>query len=134
MFVSICLTLVEQTNRLYFVVVSFYGMCLVPCGWSRSCYFGVMYFVIHTAHPPAGLLTECVCFCVCVVVGVRGAPWGEAGQSLPVAALGQVMAIQDTCLGSQPNLMVASLTLCPIVSSHLIHISSHLHSSMLNSL
>lgn len=64
-----------------------------------------------------------VCVFVCVDVGVRGAPWGEAGQSLPVAALGQGMAIQDTCLGSQPNLTVASLTLCPIVPSHLLHVS-----------
>jgi len=61
--------------------------------------------------------------CVCVCVGVRGAPWGEAGQSLPVAALGQGMAVQDTCLGSKPNLAVASLTLCPIGPSHLFHVS-----------
>lgn len=65
----------------------------------------------------------CVCLCVCVGVGVRGAPWGEAGQSLPVAALGQGMAIQDACLGSQPNLTVASLALCPIAASHLLHVS-----------
>lgn len=64
-----------------------------------------------------------VCVCVCVSVGVRGAPSGEAGQSLPVAALGQGMAIQDTCLGSQPNLTMAFLTLCPIAPSHLLHVS-----------
>lgn len=52
-----------------------------------------------------------VCARVFVHLCIRGAPWGEAGQSLPVAALGQGMAIQDTCLGSQPNLMVASLCL-----------------------
>lgn len=52
-----------------------------------------------------------VCAPVFVRLCIRGAPWGEAGQSLPVAALGQGMAIQDTCLGSQPNLMVASLCL-----------------------
>lgn len=54
---------------------------------------------------------DSVCACVFVRLCIRGAPWGEAGQSLPVAALGQGMAIQDTCLGSQPNPMVASLCL-----------------------
>lgn len=50
-------------------------------------------------HPP---------LCGCVGDGVGGAPWGEAGQSLPGAALGRGMAVQDTCVGSQPNLAVAS--------------------------
>lgn len=39
---------------------------------------------------------------------LEGGPWGEAGQSLPVAAPGQGMAIQDTCLGSQPELMTTA--------------------------
>lgn len=117
--VSISLTLVKQTSRLhllYFLVVSFNSMCLLTCGRSHSFYFGVMYSVICTAHPPAGpLVKKYVCSCVCV--GIRGAPWGEAGHLLPVAALGQGMSIQDTCPGSYPNLMVAFLTLYPSLNS-----------------
>lgn len=57
-------------------------------------------------HPPVDLNAE-KCVCVCLCVGVKGALWGEAGQSSPVAALGQGMAIQGTRLGSQPNFLTA---------------------------
>lgn len=98
-------------------------MSCVPWPLVRLLFWG------HNFYHPYGSSTRRslgrgVCFCVCAGgVGVKGAPWGEAGQSSPVAALGQVMAIQDTCLGSQPNLTVASLTLCPIVPSLRLHIS-----------
>ena len=118
LFVSICLTLVERTTRLYgtflfcggqllrhvFCVLRSLAPLLFLGSWILSS--------ILLIHPQVSKRGECVCVCVCVCVclhaGVRGAPWGEAGQSLPPAALGQGMAIQDTCLGSQPNLTVAS--------------------------
>lgn len=54
-------------------------------------------------NPLVSRRQKCVCLCVCFC----GAPWGEAGQSLPVAALGQDMAIQDTCLATGPNIILA---------------------------
>lgn len=76
------------------------------CSRSHKCYFGVM----HSYHPYSsttrwspGDRSVCVCVCVCFC----GAPRGEAGQSLPVAALGQGMAIQDTCLATGPNVILA---------------------------
>lgn len=81
-------------------------MCFASCSRSHKCYFGVM----HSYHPYSsttrwspGDRSARVCLCVCFC----GAPWGEAGQSLPVAALGQGMAIQDTCLATGPNIILA---------------------------
>lgn len=58
---------------------------------------------------------KCVCVCLCVCFW--GAPWGEAGQSLPVAALGQGMAIQDTCLATGPNIIVAPFVFVPTLDT-----------------
>lgn len=58
-----------------------------------------------------------------VDAGVEGAPWGEAGQSSPVAALGQGMAIQDACLGSQPKSHGGFLHFSTYSSLRLIQIS-----------
>lgn len=52
-------------------------------------------------NPP---LSRARCVCVCVFLG---APQGEAGQPLPVAALGRCMANQDTCLATGPSFTVA---------------------------
>lgn len=124
LFVSICLTLVEHTLwHLFCGGQLLWHVSRVPWPLVRLLFWG------HNFYHPYGSSTRRslgrgVCFCVCAGgVGVKGAPWGEAGQSSPVAAPGQVMAIQDTCLGSQPNLTVASLTLCPIVPSLRLHIS-----------
>lgn len=85
----------------------------------HRCYFGIItYFVIRSAQSAARLWRRCVRVCLYEAVLGRcyGGPWGEAGQSLPVAAPGQGMAIQDTCLGLQPKLM-ATASLRPISTS-----------------
>ncbi|MEQ2292683.1 hypothetical protein AMECASPLE_025450 [Ameca splendens] len=100
-------------------MVSFYTSHLTSSTRAFSCYFGVTNIVICAAHSPARLcrIEECVFVCIGRGVGVKGAPWGEAGQPLPVAALGQGMAVQDTRFGSWPDLMIAVFNLCPKVLS-----------------
>lgn len=104
--------------------------CLFRCAWhwsnrfpdvfcilqSHKCYFGVM----QSYHPYSS--TTCWSpgernVCVCLRVCFWGAPWGEAGQSLPVAALGQGMAIQDTCLATEPNIIVAPFVFIPTLDT-----------------
>lgn len=99
-----CLTLVEQTSR----------CVLHPAVGHTNAILGSCSRVIHTPQQFAGLLAREVCAC-CVCVCFWGAPWGEAGQSLPVAALGQGMVIQDTCLASGPNFILAPFVFSPVV-------------------
>ena len=71
------------------------------------------------------------CVCVCF----WGAPWGEAGQSLPEAALGQGMAIQDTCLALGPDFTVAVFVFSPVVHTFhpAIYTDPHFNPSVQNS-
>lgn len=121
-----CLTLVEQISR----------CVLHPVFGHTNAILGSCSRVIHTPQQPAGLPAREVCICVRVCVCFWGAPWGEAGQSLPVAALGQGMAIQDTCLASGPNFVVAPFVFSPAVHtlpSPAIYTDPHFNPSVLKS-
>ena len=118
----ICLTLVEHTFWHLFCG----GQLLRHASSFRWSVVRVLFLGHESCHPCCSSTCRSPgrVLCVCVRgerVGVKGAPWGEAGQSSPVAALGQGMAIQDACLGSQPNLTVASLSFRPVVPSYCIH-------------
>lgn len=112
-----------------------FQMCFASCVRTHKCYFGVMqschpYSSTTRWSPGKGSVYLCVCVCF------WGAPWGEAGQSLPVAALGQGMAIQDTCLASGPNFVVAPFVFSPAVHtlpSPAIYTDPHFNPSVLKS-
>lgn len=91
-------------------------MCFASYGRSHKCYFRVVqsyHPYSSTTHWSPGERGVCVFVRVCF----WGAPWGEAGQSLPVAALGQGMAIQDTCLATAPNIIVAPFVFIPTLDT-----------------
>lgn len=115
------LTLVKQISR----------CVLHPAVGRTNAILGSCSHVIHTPPQPAGLPAREVCVCVCF----WGAPWGEAGQSLPEAALGQGMAIQDTCLALGPDFTVAVFVFSPVVHTFhpAIYTDPHFNPSVQNS-
>lgn len=107
-FVSICLTLVNRLSDSIALILwwSAFTACVLRLVAGHtvailgSCILSSILFI----HRQVSRQGRCAYVFVCAGCGVRGDPWGEAGQSSPVAALGQGMAIQDTCLGHSQNL------------------------------
>lgn len=127
------------------------SVCLRWCAWHWLNRFPDVFCILQSvtqmlfwghAVVPSMLLNnplvsrrgKCVFVCVCVYFW--RAPWGEAGQLLPAAVLGQGMAIQDTCLASGPNFIVALFVFSPAVHtlpSLAIYTDPHFNPSVLTS-
>lgn len=124
-FVSICLTLVEQTTRLILWWSAFTACVLRPVvGRTVAILGSCILSSILLIHPQVSRRWSlCVCLCVCMRGLVSGEPLGERqGSHCPWQPWGRVWPSRTRVLGhSQNSRWLPSL--CPIVPSHLLHVS-----------